>query len=163
MSGSSSRSVRYPKYQDTNLLQLCFFGFYTIETFLVLLYFVCPGILIAGGKGPGSETTELFIVETGQTCSLPSLPSPRIDHSLDVMNSMPVLCGDSFENDVGKKSCLKFSPLSDCGSWRNFTTLQYDLGYSGIAHGLFDVNQQTFSNWFRNLHKKYSCSPMGQK
>jgi len=99
------------------------------------------GILIAGGKAPGSETTELFIVETGQTCSLPSLPSPRIDHSLDVMNSMPVLCGDSFENDVGQKSCLKFSPLSDCGSWRNFTTLQYDLGYSGhnswtTQHGL---------------------------
>ena len=78
-------------------------------------------------------TTELFMVETKQVCSLPSLPSPRFGHTLDVMDGMPVVCGghqDKINDDVLEHSCLKFSPLSASGSWQNLTTLQYRYGFS---------------------------------
>ena len=94
--------------------------------------------------------TELFIVETGQLCSLPSLPSPRFAHSLDVMNNMPVVCGgvqDKINDNVHTHSCLNFSPMSECGSWHNFTTLQHKWGFDShptwqSKHGLvlFDNN-----------------------
>merc|ERR1719474_1446013 len=84
------------------------------------------GILITGGEGQEAMTTELFIVKTKQVCSLPSLPSPRFGHTLDVVSGMPVVCGGhhlEIGDDDLEQSCLKFSPLSDCGAWHNLTTL----------------------------------------
>jgi len=90
------------------------------------------GILITGGEGPEAVTTELFIVENKKICSLPSLPSPRFGHTLDVMEGMPIVCGgyqDEISDNIHSHSCLNFIPLSDCGSWQNLTTLQYEYGF----------------------------------
>jgi len=91
------------------------------------------GILITGGEGQEAMTTELFIVKTKQVCSLPSLPSPRFGHTLDVVSDMPVVCGGhhlKIGDDDLEQSCQMFSPLSDCGAWHNLTTLQYKYGFS---------------------------------
>jgi hypothetical protein len=88
------------------------------------------GILISGGEGEGALATELFLVGTKQVCTLPPLPHRRFDHSLDVFNQVPVMCGGNKEeghDENIERSCLQFTPDSDCGTWKNFTTLQEPL------------------------------------
>ena len=71
-------------------------------------------------------------MENKQICSLPSLPRPRFGHTLDVMEDMPIVCGgyqDKLNDDIHTHSCLKFTPLSECGSWQNLTTLQSEYGF----------------------------------
>jgi len=89
------------------------------------------GILISGGLGEGALATELFLVGTKQVCALPPLPHRRFFHSLDVFNQVPVMCGGDqedgkFDENI-ERSCLQFTPYSDCGTWKNFTTLQEPL------------------------------------
>ena len=87
------------------------------------------GILIAGGDawydgydGDGSLKTEVFIPETGKTCSLPGLPDMRKGHSMDTLGSTQVICGGGSFDAGTPSTCLQLTPTSD-GVWTNYTTL----------------------------------------
>ena len=79
------------------------------------LYFA--GILIAGGWD--STSTEVFIPDTGKTCSLPDLPDSRDGHTLDTLGNTPVLCGGFMDSAT---SCLQLTPTSPDGVWTNYAT-----------------------------------------
>ena len=61
------------------------------------LSFMFVGILITGGteRGTGTEgSAEVFIPETGETCSFPDLPNDRKYHSINTLdNNTVVICG----------------------------------------------------------------------
>ena len=79
------------------------------------MYFA--GILITGSVG-AYTSTEVFIPDTGKTCSLPDLPKSRYGHTLDTLGNTPVICG----GDGTDTSCLQFTPTSAGGVWTNYTT-----------------------------------------
>ena len=64
------------------------------------------------------SSTEVYIPDTGKTCSLPDLPEIRYDHTMDTLANTPVICGggDTYT------SCLQFTPTSAGGVWTNYTT-----------------------------------------
>ena len=74
---------------------------------------ILPGILISGGS-PVFTSVEVLFPSTNQSCSLPSLPDGRYDHTMDTMDSL-LLCGGSYS----PTTCLTFSS----GKWINTTTL----------------------------------------
>eukprot|EP00092_Neocalanus_flemingeri_P010981 GFUD01011824.1.p1 GENE.GFUD01011824.1~~GFUD01011824.1.p1 ORF type:complete len:447 (+),score=101.01 GFUD01011824.1:59-1399(+) len=85
------------------------------------------GIFITGGsagRGPASGvvTSEVFIPETGKTCSLPNadLPDDRSSHTMDTLGNTPVVCGGKSPWTV--TSCLHFTPTSASGVWTNYAT-----------------------------------------
>ena len=80
------------------------------------MYFA--GILITGSVG-AYTSTEVFIPDTGKTCSLPDLPKSRYGHTLDTLGNTPVICGGG---DTGT-SCLQFTPTSAGGVWTNYATI----------------------------------------
>jgi len=73
---------------------------------------------MAGGYGGGRLTsTEVFIPDTGKTCSLPDLPEGKYDFiTMDTLGNTPVICGayDTYT------ACLQFTPAG--GVWTNYTT-----------------------------------------
>ena len=81
------------------------------------------GILISGGSADGElqDDVEMIIPDTGttKTCSQMTLPSPRSRHTLDTVNSKPVICG----GEGHSRSCIEFSD----GSWSDY--------YSPLIYG----------------------------
>ena len=79
-------------------------------------YLTIPGLVVAGGGGDGRAYTsvEVFIPPTEQSCSLPSLPNMRVDHT---MNGL-LICGGG--DIVFNKDCMEFSS----GNWTTRNTLR---------------------------------------
>ena len=75
------------------------------------LRFLFSAILITGGYG--LNTTELFLLSSGTSCTLPPLPHTRYGHTLD----QHILCGGKDSEDT----CLQWSP--DTGTWEELLTL----------------------------------------
>jgi len=78
---------------------------------------------MAGGHG-AYTSTEVFIPDTGKTCSLPDLPDRRSGHTLDTLGNTPVICGGGGNtgNTATATSCLQFTPTSFGGVWTNYTS-----------------------------------------
>ena len=77
------------------------------------------GLVLAGGDGDFQEASvEVFVPSTGQSCSLPSFPHYREDHT---MTGLTVCGGAGLEgvNDLLLTSCIAF--LS--GEWVTTHTL----------------------------------------
>ena len=99
-------------------------------------------------------TTELYLVGTRRVCSLPPLPSPRFEHTMDIMDNMAVVCGgyrDKIGDGVQGKSCISFSPLSMEGTWENYTTLQYKYGFQATPSWLSEYGLLLFGSSIQNL------------
>ena len=81
------------------------------------------GILSVGGYSK-DRSTEVYMLDTGTTCSFPDLPEGRSYHSLDGLNNKPILCGGYGEDaNAGiLTSCLQFTPTSASGVWTNYAT-----------------------------------------
>jgi len=121
------------------------------------------GILITGGEGPEAVTTELFIVENKKVCSLPSLPSPRFGHTLDVVEGMPIVCGgnqDELNDEIHYHSCINFTPLSECGSWQNLTTLQFEFGFDFHPSWVSPHGLVLFGTFFYNNNNVMELLPV---
>lgn len=82
------------------------------------------GVLITGG-GESGKSTELFLPDTGKTCSLQPLPDSRHRHSLDNVAGKIILCGGPTYSitDTRGTTCLEFLPNSSTGSWVQYATL----------------------------------------
>ena len=83
------------------------------------------GLLIAGGDGDFQEASvEVYVPSTGYSCSLPSLPHYREDHT---MTGMTVCGGAGLEglNQVLLTSCISF--LS--GEWVTSHSLPEERWY----------------------------------
>ena len=73
------------------------------------------GVLITGGDSYTAwNTAELYLPSVGATCSLPSLPDYRVEHTV---SEDGLLCGGHYTQD----SCLQWSP--DSGTWEEALTL----------------------------------------
>ena len=73
------------------------------------------GVLITGGESSAAlNTAELYVPSTGVSCTLPSLPDNRYDHTV---SEGGLICGGP-ETPV---SCIMWS--SDSGSWEEAVTL----------------------------------------
>ena len=74
------------------------------------------GILISGGTSDGVEQKDLevFVPSTGtsRSCSLMPLPNSRSRHTLDIIQSKPVICGGG----TTPKSCIWFTN----GNWSDY-------------------------------------------
>jgi len=81
------------------------------------------GIMIAGGY-PTVSSVELFLPETGKTCSLEPLPEGREYFTLDSIDNAGtvIACGGS----TTKTSCIQFSPTSTGGNWAPHSTTMED-------------------------------------
>jgi len=83
------------------------------------------GILIAGGTG-AENSVEVYIPDTGESCSLPSLPEARVDHTVDTIPHYgPVICG-------GRDSPTTCLHMTDSGTWENL--ISGPLGAPYTAH-----------------------------
>ena len=67
-----------------------------------------PAIIVTGGKNENDLTSVEVIRGDGTTCSLPSLPSPRVEHS----QSGLLACGGYTEND--RTTCTRLAN----GEWK---------------------------------------------
>jgi len=95
------------------------------------LYTTTPteGILMAAGRGYSryvylTQSTEVFIPDTGKTCSLPDIPESdtRVGHTLDTLGNTTVICGGTYRPYFSATSCQQFTPTSAGGVWTNYTT-----------------------------------------
>merc|ERR1719186_1772130 len=73
------------------------------------------------GGGEDEHTVEVFIPDTGKTCSLSSLPDKRHTATLDTLDNTPVICGGGPGNN--QNECLQFTPTSPSGVWTNYADL----------------------------------------
>ena len=88
----------------------------------VRLYYTA-GFLITGGQlepGGWAHTAELYVPSSGESCTLPSLPDNRYDHTV---SEGGLLCGggDIPPYSQTRDSCLQWSP--DTGTWEEALTL----------------------------------------
>ena len=100
------------------------------------------GVIVSGGSNGGVAatqrlvTTEVFFPSSsgvGSTCSLQSMPSTRVGHSLDQLGDGTVLaCGGS---GGGLKTCDKF----DGTSWSQHSTLQSNRGFHTSLAGQYGL------------------------
>ena len=79
----------------------------SLKYFLLLFL----AVLITGGRDLNSA--ELYLPTLGSSCTIPSLPEVRYQHTVD----NDILCGGTLTSD----SCLQWSPSS--GSWEELLTL----------------------------------------
>ena len=91
----------------------------------MIYYSIIPtilGVVVCGGWNGGELTiTEVFLPDSGKTCSLPSLPTPRHGHTLDQLgHGALIACGG--EGEGALRTCDKFS----AGTWSHHSTLVYD-------------------------------------
>ena len=79
-----------------------------------------PGLLISGGGDymEPEASVEVFFPSTGQSCSLPSLPDDRYEHTMDNL----LICGGN-NSDT---SCLTFTS----GEW----VMSHTLVHRRVAH-----------------------------
>ena len=85
--------------------------------------YLSDAVLITGGFGSvidTAETAELYVPSSGLSCSLPSLPSFRVYHTVE---STGLLCGGEGSED----SCLKWRP--DNGTWEEDLTMKVRRRY----------------------------------
>merc|ERR1711970_1493771 len=93
------------------------------------------GIAVSGGfeSDDFSSNVEIILPKTGQFCSLPSLPYPVFQHTMDGLH----VCGGSPEDDADAyKQCLIFS----AGNWTTHSSLEGDrVGHSSwqTEEGIF--------------------------
>ena len=86
------------------------------------------GILITGGSDnqntnrSASKSTEVFLPHSGKTCSMESIPGPKLFSTLDLVSGTPVLCGGDMTNP---SNCLQFLQTSKKGLWISFANLQH--------------------------------------
>ena len=78
------------------------------------MYYIA-GVLITGGDAAGN-TAELYVPSSGASCTLPSLPDHREEHTV---SEGGLLCG-GYDIDT-RDSCLMWSP--DSGTWEEALTL----------------------------------------
>ena len=71
-----------------------------------------PGIILSGGNG-AKTSVEVFVPSTGLSCSLPTLPDQRYDHTMDSL----LICGGY--DDSSPSTCLSFTS----GQWMTSHTL----------------------------------------
>jgi len=84
------------------------------------------GILIAGGyRWDPLRSTEVFIPDTGKTCSLPDLPKENYGHTLDTLGNTPVICGGYGDGGANLYSCLQLTATSAGGIWTNYATTRW--------------------------------------
>ena len=79
---------------------------------------------MSGGLGEGLEnvkSVELFIPETGQTCSFPDLPVARYVHTMNMVGDALVVCGGRYDQGSAIKSCVHLSPPSS-SVWTSYAT-----------------------------------------
>jgi len=83
------------------------------------------GILISGGHG--AETATDLYIGNNKTCSLPALPDQRWDHTMGVVEGMPVICGGTKQqysiDSVTPHTCLRFTSSSTAGVWTDYFTM----------------------------------------
>ena len=77
------------------------------------MYYIA-GVLITGGDSAAGNTAELYVPSSGASCTLPSLPDYREEHTV---SEGGLLCGGRNTRD----SCLMWSP--DSGTWEEAITL----------------------------------------
>ena len=92
------------------------------DTLHSYIKYYIAGVLITGGL-PSSNTAELYVPSTGASCTLPSLPDSRQDHTV---TEGGLLCGGHLYTDT-RHSCILWSP--DSGTWEEALTL--DVGRVG--------------------------------
>ena len=81
-----------------------------------------PGILFTGGEN--TKSVELFLPDTGKTCTLADLPEVRWGHTLTSQGaSLKLLCGGG-SSYSSRTSCLEFKQNSATGSWVRYATLK---------------------------------------
>ena len=89
-----------------------------------LTYVCILVVLITGGyDGGGLNTAELFLPSNGTSCTLPSLPQTRDQHTVD----NHILCGGYGEGPFALESCLQWSP--DTGTWEELLTMNVSRAY----------------------------------
>ena len=84
-----------------------------------ILYYIA-GVLITGGDAFSAalKSAELYVPSTGASCTLPSLPDDRYDHTVShTISEGGLLCGGYYT----EKSCIQWSPGS--GTWEEALTL----------------------------------------
>ena len=66
-------------------------------------------------------------METGKTCTFPSLPENRGAHSIDTFNNLTIICGGTRFAWDESNTCLQFSS----GVWTNYTnTMEKRFGHT---------------------------------
>ena len=90
---------------------------------------------MSGGFEPDffSSNVEIILPKTGQFCSLPSLPYPVFQHTMDGLH----VCGGSPEDDAAAyKQCLIFS----AGNWTTYSSLEGNR----VAHSSWQTEEGIF-------------------
>ena len=91
---------------------------------------------MSGGYGEKYEklkSVELFIPETGKTCSFPDLPVVRNDHTMNMVGDALVVCGGRDvlfidEKSFTIKSCVHLSPPSS-SVWTSYATTRKERSF----------------------------------
>ena len=81
---------------------------------------------MSGGLGEGGDvlkSVELFIPETGKTCSFPDLPANRFGHTMNMVGDAVVVCGGRDCQSAATKSCVHLSPLSS-SLWTSYAAMR---------------------------------------
>ena len=76
------------------------------------------GVLITGGNP--NNSAELYLLSSGESCTLPSLPDDRVHHTV---TEGGLLCGGANT----RVSCIQWSP--DSGTWEEALTLDVSRFY----------------------------------
>ena len=84
--------------------------------------------MITGGYDGSREyrylaSTELFLPNTGKTCSLESLPTARASHTLDQLGDGTILACGGFPG--ASTRCEKFTPSLPYGTWSQYSSLVF--------------------------------------
>ena len=82
-------------------------------------------------KYEGLNSVELFIPETGKTCSFPDLPGARYGHTMNMVGDALVVCGGRGDQKESRKSCVHLSPPSS-SVWTSYATTRNER-YSHTA------------------------------
>ena len=86
---------------------------------------------MSGGLGEGYEvfkSVELFIPETGKTCSFPDLPSVRFAHTMNMVGDALFVCGGADDQGEYIRSCVHLSPPSS-SVWTSYATTRKYRAY----------------------------------
>ena len=79
---------------------------------------------MSGGLGEGYKvfkSVELFIPETGKTCSFPDLPAVRFAHTMNMVGDSLFVCGGADDQGEYIRSCVHLSPPSS-SVWTSYAT-----------------------------------------
>ena len=80
--------------------------------------------------------TELFLPNTGKTCSLKSLPTARWGHTLDQLGDGTILACGGWGADT---RCDKFTPSLPYGTWSQYSSLIFSRQYHTSLAGQHEL------------------------